>query len=61
VSLWILNQSLLIINELELYNAKPRLRTYPAHTASVWHNASVRGACGFVQVGMYLQIQFTWP
>ena len=46
-SLWILNQSLLIINELELYDAKPRLRTYPAHKPQ-YGTISVRGACGFV-------------
>jgi hypothetical protein len=40
VSLWILNPSLLIINELELSNAMPRWRTYSAHTASVRHNAA---------------------
>jgi len=50
-SLWILNQSLLIINELELYDANPRCRTYPAHGLSM-AQFSVRGACGFVLVAM---------
>jgi hypothetical protein len=36
VSLWILNPSLLIINQLEFYKAMLRWRTYSAHTASVW-------------------------
>jgi hypothetical protein len=39
VSLWILKPSLLTINELELYNAKPRWRAYSAHSATVWHNS----------------------
>jgi hypothetical protein len=45
------NLSLLIINELELYNAMPRWRTYSAHIASVWHAASfspaTRSQCAF--------------
>jgi hypothetical protein len=40
---------LLIINELELSNVKPRWRTYSAHTASVWHNsASAAPAASFL-------------
>ena len=48
VSLWIVNPSLLIINELELSHAKPRWRTQLARTASVGHNAaSVAPAASF--------------
>jgi hypothetical protein len=39
VSLWILNLSLLIINELELSNVMPRQRTYSPRSASLWNNS----------------------
>ena len=40
VNLWILNPTLLIMNELELFKAMPSWRTYSSHTASVWQNGA---------------------
>jgi hypothetical protein len=49
VSRWILNRSLLIINELALYDAKPIMGTFRAHAVSVWHNsASAAPAASFL-------------
>ena len=49
VILWILNRSLLIISELSLYDAKPIVGGFSAHTASVWHNlASATPAAAFL-------------
>jgi|HubBroStandDraft_6_1064221.scaffolds.fasta_scaffold5470409_1 hypothetical protein len=45
LSLWIL-----IINELELYNAKPRLANLSGPYSLSMSRFSDRGACGFVQV-----------
>ena len=48
VSLWTVNPSLLIINELELSNVMPRWRTQSAHRASVGPNkASAPPAASF--------------
>jgi hypothetical protein len=50
-SLWILNPNMLIVNELYLYNAKPRWRTYSIQCCLSMAQFSVRGACGFVLTG----------
>ena len=48
VSLWILNQSLLIINELALYDAKPIIANFSGPYGLSMAQFSVCGACGFV-------------
>jgi hypothetical protein len=48
VDLWILSPNLLIINELELYDAMPGWRTYSAPATSAWLNsASAAPAASF--------------
>jgi hypothetical protein len=48
VSLWILNQSLLIINELALYDVKSIMANFSGPYSLSMAQFSVRGACGFV-------------
>ena len=51
VSLWILNRSPLIINELALYDAKPVTGNFSDPYRLSMAQFSVRGTCGFVLVG----------
>jgi hypothetical protein len=48
VSLWIFNRSLLIINELLLYAAKPTQAILSGPWPQYMAQSSGRGACGFV-------------
>ena len=51
-----MNQSLLIINELALYDAKPIIANFSGPYSLSMAQFGVRGACGFVLVG----ISDTW-